>query len=81
MTVCKTIATLLVAKTLLPKLSDDRHEEHVHKMEEILCQEAVVLLMNAMVATRPDLAFAVNVVSQFMFKPGPMYWRVVKQIM
>ena len=34
-----------------------------------------------MVATRPDLAFAVSVVSQFMFKLGSMHWTVVKQIM
>ena len=34
-----------------------------------------------MVATRPDLAFAVSVVSRFMSKPGPMHWMAVKRIM
>lgn len=47
-------------------------------MKEILYQETVGSLMYAVVATRLDLAFAVNVVSRFILKPGLMHflcWR------
>ena len=37
--------------------------------------------MYAMVATRPDLAFAVSIVNRFMLKPDPMHWMAVKRIM
>jgi hypothetical protein len=50
-------------------------------MKEIPYQEAVGSLMYAMVATRPDLTFAVSVVSRFMSKPGPMHWMAIKRIM
>ena len=78
---CKPIATPLDAKTPLPKLSDEEHEEHLHEMKDVPYQEAVGSLMYAMVATRPDLAFAVSVVSRYMSKPGPMHWMAVKRIM
>jgi hypothetical protein len=78
---CKLIGTLLDSKTSLAKLSDEEHEEHLHKMKDVSYQEAVGSLMYAMVATRPDLAFAVSVVSRFMSKPGPMHWMAVKRIM
>jgi len=37
--------------------------------------------MYAMVGTRPDLAFAQSLVSQFMTNPGPQHWMAVKRIM
>ena len=60
---CKSIATPLNAKTSLPKLLDEEHEEHLHKMKDVPQQKAVGSFMFAMVAKRPDLAFAVSVVS------------------
>ena len=78
---CKPIATPLNAKTSLPKLSDEEHEEHLHEMKDVSYQEAVGSLMYAMVVTRPDLAFAVSVVSRYMSNPCPMHWMAVKRIM
>ena len=37
--------------------------------------------MYAMVATRANIAIAVNIVCQFMAKAGPPHWMVVKRIM
>ncbi|MCO5551483.1 hypothetical protein L7F22_005452 [Adiantum nelumboides] len=37
--------------------------------------------MYAMVATRPDIAFAVGVVSRYMSNPGKKHWEVVKGIL
>ncbi|MCO5588714.1 hypothetical protein L7F22_042673 [Adiantum nelumboides] len=42
---------------------------------------AVGSLMYAMVATRPTIAFAVGVVSQFMENPSKKHWKAVKHIL
>ena len=51
------------------------------KMEGVLYKAAVGSLMYATVGTRPDLAFAVSTVSQFMGKVGPSHWMAVKRIL
>ena len=38
-------------------------------------------LIYAMIATRPDIAFAVGVVSRFMSDPGKKHWEAVKGIL
>lgn len=38
-------------------------------------------LMYAMVATRPDIAFAVGVVSRYMANPGKRHWEAIKGIL
>ena len=38
-------------------------------------------MMYAMIATRPDLAYPIRVVSQHMARPGSMHWMAVKRIM
>ena len=37
-------------------------------------------LMYVMICTRPDLAYAVSMVSQYMHNPGKKHWSVVKWI-
>ena len=37
--------------------------------------------MYAMVCTRPDIAYAVGVVSRFLSNPGRLHWEAVKWIM
>lgn len=43
-------------------------------------REAVGCLMYLAVATRPDIAYAVNFASQFLEKPGQQHWAIVKRI-
>ena len=38
-------------------------------------------LMYAMICTRPDIAYAVGVVSRYMYNPGKKHWDAVKSIM
>ena len=38
-------------------------------------------LMYAMIATRPDIAFAVGVVSRYMSNPGKKHWEAMKGIL
>ena len=42
---------------------------------------AVGSIMYAMVATRPDLAYVVGVVSRYMSNPGRKHWEAVKHIL
>ena len=50
-------------------------------MTKVPYQSAIGSLMYAMVATRPDIAFAVGVVSRFMSNPGKKHWDALKLIM
>ena len=65
----------------LAKLMDEEFEEVRADMQGVPYKAAVGCLMYAMVATRPDLAFPVSVVSQHMSKYGPMHWAAVKRVM
>ncbi|MCO5578013.1 hypothetical protein L7F22_031851 [Adiantum nelumboides] len=50
-------------------------------MEKVLYSSVVGSLMYAMVATRPDIAFAVGVVSHYMANPGKKHWDPVKYLL
>ncbi|MCO5553957.1 hypothetical protein L7F22_007483 [Adiantum nelumboides] len=50
-------------------------------MDKIPYASAVGSLMYAMIATRPDIAFAVGVVSQYMSNPCKKHWKAVKGIL
>ncbi|MCO5562737.1 hypothetical protein L7F22_016369 [Adiantum nelumboides] len=50
-------------------------------MEKILYASTVGSLMYALIATRPDIAFAVGVVSRYMSNPGKKHWEAVKGIL
>ncbi|RVX11676.1 Retrovirus-related Pol polyprotein from transposon TNT 1-94 [Vitis vinifera] len=54
--------------------------DEVKDMSKVPYASAVGWLMYAMVYTRPDLAHAVSVVSNFLSNPGRMHWDVVKWI-
>ena len=43
-------------------------------------QSAVGSLMYAMLGTRPDIAFAVSVLSRHASNPNSLYWQAVKRI-
>ena len=50
-------------------------------MMKIPYASAVGSLMYAMVCTRPDIGYAVGVVSRFMSNPGKEHWNAVKWIL
>ena len=49
-------------------------------MRRVSFREAVGSLMYCAVATRPDIVFAVGIVSQHLDNPGWAHWEAVKQI-
>lgn len=52
----------------------------ISAMRDIPYQQAIGSLMYAVLTTRPDIAFAVTMLSQFSQDPGPMHWEQVKHI-
>ena len=50
-------------------------------MAKVPYSSAVGSLMYAMICTRPDIAYAVGVVSRYMSNPGKKHWEAVKGIM
>ena len=51
------------------------------EMAKVPYSSAVGSLMYAMICTRPDIAYAVGVVSRYMSNPGKKHWEAVKGIM
>ncbi|CAA7028145.1 unnamed protein product [Microthlaspi erraticum] len=58
----------------------EKLEEAVH-MENTPYASAVGSLMYAMIGSRPDLAYAVGVISRFMSNPGRGHWTAVKWVL
>ncbi|PPQ83602.1 hypothetical protein CVT26_001384 [Gymnopilus dilepis] len=54
--------------------------EEYAKMRDVPYQEAVGSLMYASLGTRPDITYAVQVVSRFSKNPGIEHWEAVKRI-
>ncbi|XP_065075013.1 uncharacterized protein LOC135698808 [Ochlerotatus camptorhynchus] len=52
----------------------------MEEMKSVPYKEAVGCLSFAAQVTRPDIAFAVNVVSQYSANPGRPHWEAVKRI-
>jgi hypothetical protein len=50
------------------------------KMQGVLYSEAIGSVLWPVVVSRPDAAFAVGVLSQFIQNPGPAHWEGVKRI-
>lgn len=55
--------------------------EEIEKMKGIPYASAVGSLMYAMLCTRPDICFAVGMVSRYQSNPGQEHWTTVKHIL
>jgi len=49
------------------------------EMSRVLCASAVGSLMYVIICTRPDLAYAVSIVSRFMSNAGKQHWEEVSE--
>lgn len=70
---CRAIATPSDVALKLKK-------SEVAEQLDVPYMEAVGSLMYAMTGTRPDIAYAVGKVAQFMANPGPNHWTAAKHI-
>ena len=67
---------LVLSKEQCPKTQEERS-----CMDGIPYASAVGSLMYAMLCTRPDICFAVGMVSRYQSNPGPEHWTAVKHIL
>ena len=65
----------------LSKEQSPKTPQAIEEMRHILYDSAVGSLMYAMLCTRPDICFAVGVVSRFQSNPGLDHWVAVKHIL
>ena len=77
----KALSVPLQSYVKLSKQDCPVSDQEKAEMEKIPYASAVGSLMYAMIATRPDIAFAVGVVSRYMSNPGKKHWEVVKGIL
>ena len=57
------------------------NQADIVRMREVPYASAVGSIMYSMVCCRPDLAFAMSVISRFMSNPGKAHWDVVKGVL
>ncbi|KAM3231906.1 hypothetical protein P3S67_009118 [Capsicum chacoense] len=76
----KSVSTPLAAHFKISSKFCPKTEEEIEIMSNVPYSSAVGSLMYAMVCTRPDLAYAVSMVSRYMHNPGKYHWDVVKWI-
>jgi hypothetical protein len=69
-----------VGGTLSSDQSPDTHATYAD-MQDVLYQRGIGSLMYAATSTRPDIAFAVATLSQFMRNPGRVHWDAAKHTM
>ncbi|MCO5607397.1 hypothetical protein L7F22_061593 [Adiantum nelumboides] len=77
----KSSSTPLAPHLKLSKADCPKSDTEKAEMAKIPYASACGSLMYAMVATRPDIAYAVGVVSRFMSNPGKKHWEVVKGVL
>jgi hypothetical protein len=65
-----------LSKSMCPSSDDEKKQ-----MAGIPYREAVGSLLYAAIATRPDIAHAVNECARFVSNPGQAHWTAVKRIM
>ncbi|XP_055633344.1 uncharacterized protein LOC129773723 [Toxorhynchites rutilus septentrionalis] len=78
---CNPVSTPAEASVKLDKSMSPATQEKMREIKEIPYQEAVGCLTYLAQATRPDISFAVNHISQFNANPGRSHWNAVKRIM
>lgn len=70
---CRPVSTPMEANLHLPKLAEA-------EIEPRLYQSALGSLMYAMLATRPDIAYSVGVLSQQAATPGKLHWSALMRV-
>ena len=73
---CKPVKTPMEANQKLSKLEDEKSV-----LVDIPYRNAVGSLMYIMLGTRPDISYAVGIVSKFLDMPGEQHWIAVKRIL
>jgi hypothetical protein len=81
MTACSSKDTPCDPSVKLSKDQTPTTTADIEAMRHVPYREAVGGLLYLVVATRPDLAYAVSEVSRYMCNPGEKHWNAVKRIL
>ena len=77
----KLVSTPLGCHFKLSKEQSPKTKEEMDHMCKVPYASAIGSLMYVMVCTRPDIAYAMGVVSKFMSRPGKQHWVAIKWIL
>ena len=75
------VTTPLASHFKLRSLKKDELVIEKAQMDKVPYSSVVGSMMYAMIGTRPDLAYAVGVISRFMSKLGRKHWEAVKWVL
>ena len=67
--------------TRLSKNQSPSNEKELERMSRIPYASAIGSIMYAMTCTRPDVSFALSMVSRYQSNPGEAHWAAVKNIL
>ena len=81
MSKAKVVSSPLASHFKLSSRHSPSTDKEKEDMRRVSYASAVESLMYVMVCTRPDIAYAVGVVSRFLSNPGRQHWEAVKWIM
>jgi hypothetical protein len=80
LTDAKAVNTPMIPGAVYSKKDTPSDPAEAARMKKTPYREAIGSLMYAAVATRPDIAFAVSTLSQFLDNPGEAHWDAVKRV-
>lgn len=81
MTDAKPSATPFASGLKLSKEMCSQTKEDETKMKNVSYREVIGSLQYVVNVTRPDIAFAINVLSRYLNNPGQAHWKAVKQVL
>ena len=76
---CKPIDTPIAKNESLSQNMCPKTQDEQEKMARVPYANAIGNLMYAMMCIRPDICYAVSLVSRFQSNPGLAYWKAVKR--
>jgi hypothetical protein len=77
---CRPVSTPMNPGSVLTKEQCPKMPEEVEEMRLVPYAQAVGALMYLAIATRPDIAYSVGVLSRFSSNPGLAHWAAVKHL-
>uniref|UniRef100_A0A2N9GNZ7 Reverse transcriptase Ty1/copia-type domain-containing protein n=1 Tax=Fagus sylvatica TaxID=28930 RepID=A0A2N9GNZ7_FAGSY len=77
---CRPVSTPVSKGTILNKSMCPTNKTELEEMKDVPYAQAVGSLMYAMTSTRPDICYAVGLVSRYQSNPGKAHWQAVKRI-
>ncbi|XP_057808557.1 secreted RxLR effector protein 161-like [Salvia miltiorrhiza] len=77
----KSLVVPIMQQTKLSTSQCPKTDEEKRKMYSVPYSNAVGSIMYMMICTRPDLAYAISILSRFMSNPGKPHWEALKCVL